>query len=84
MIELSATTAIMLYLCLTLLAILLFWSYHYWGSKAKKIVTSEKELYICEFCHFAYLADMAKTVNQCPQCASYNKQNQFKRRSKES
>lgn len=83
MIELSATTAIMLYLSLTLLIILWFWAYNNFRSKTKKIILSEQELYICEFCHFAYLADMSKSVNQCPQCSSYNKHNQFKKRPKD-
>lgn len=73
MIQLTSTTAIMLYLCMTLLALLSVWCCNHFFSRKKKIVLAEQELFVCEYCHFAYLADLMKTVTQCPQCRSYNK-----------
>ena len=73
MIELSATTAIMLYLLLTLLALFGIWGVSHIRSKRQKVIIVEQELNTCEYCHFAYLDDIAKKVTQCPQCSSFNK-----------
>jgi uncharacterized paraquat-inducible protein A len=73
MIELSANTAMMLYLSITLTVILGTWIYQHYDSKKRKIVTSEHILHVCEYCHNAYLADDFKKVTQCPQCKLFNK-----------
>ena len=73
MIELSANTAIMLYLSLTLAIVLGLWFKHHYRSKRKKIVTTEQELHVCEYCHYAYLEEDIKEVTQCPQCQLFNK-----------
>lgn len=78
MIELSANTAVMLYLCLTLTVILGLWMYHHYDSRRKKIVTSEHELHICEYCHFVYLDEDFKEITSCPQCHLLNKNNKYK------
>ena len=72
MIVLAPTTAIMLYLLTTLLAILGIWSWRHYQTRQKKVVTIQKELIVCEYCHFAFLEEKAKKVSQCPQCQSYN------------
>ena len=72
MIELSATTAFMVYLGLTLAVLLGLWIYQHYSTKNKTIVPAEQELSICEFCHFAYLKDSVKAVSKCPQCRSFN------------
>lgn len=78
MIELTATTAAMLYLCLTLSVLFGLWTYHHYRSRHKKITTLDQELLVCEYCHAAYLGDIAKDVSQCPQCSCYNKQNTYR------
>lgn len=77
MISISQTTALMLYFSITLICTLSFWGYHHYKTRQKKMVVSEDGLFICEYCHFAYLADLTKKVNQCPECKSYNKDNKF-------
>ena len=79
MIELSANTAVMLYLCLTLTILLGLWSYHHYQSRRKKIVTSDYELHVCEYCHFAYLEADFKDITQCPQCKLLNKHNRYRK-----
>ena len=73
MIELTFTTAFMLYLGLTLMFVMGIWIYSHFKSKQKTIFTCEKELFICEFCHYAYLEDQIKKLNKCPQCGLFNK-----------
>lgn len=79
MIELSANTAVMLYLCLTLTFLLGLWISQHYHTRTKKIVTSEHELHVCEYCHFAYLEANHKKITQCPQCHLFNKNNLFKK-----
>lgn len=73
MIELSPNTGFMLYLGATLLLILGIWGYHHYKSRKKTILTSPQELLICEYCHFAYLAESGLKVSKCPRCHSFNK-----------
>ena len=75
MIELTANTAAMVYLFLTLTTILGLWILHHCQTRRKKIVTSEQELHICEYCHFVYLDEDFKNITQCPQCHLFNKHN---------
>jgi uncharacterized paraquat-inducible protein A len=71
-IELSPTTALMLYLGFTLTILLGAWLYSHYSSRHKKILPLEQELHICEFCHFAYLDTNAKKITRCPRCQSFN------------
>ncbi|MGA8163682.1 MAG: hypothetical protein WB791_01500 [Waddliaceae bacterium] len=73
LIELSPTAAIMVYLCLTLATLLGIWGFHHWRSRQKKVLFIERKLYVCEYCQFVYLDQIAKSVTQCPQCQSFNK-----------
>ena len=77
MIELTFSTAFMLYLCMTLAAVLGVWIYSHRLDREKKILSCEQELCICEYCHNTYLEDVVSKVNQCPQCGLFNKHNQF-------
>lgn len=72
MIELTAGTACMIYLAMTLFLLLGFWVYQHYRYRDKKITTPEKNLLVCEYCHFAYLKDSAKKISKCPQCQSLN------------
>ncbi len=72
MIELSPTMAIIIYLALTLSTLLGIWIFYHYKSRAKKVVLSEKKLFVCEYCHFAYLDRIEKRITQCPQCQSLN------------
>lgn len=72
MIELSPTTALMLYLGITLFTLLGLWVSRHYQTRGRKIHLPEKDLYICEYCHFAYLEEGIKKINRCPQCHSFN------------
>jgi uncharacterized paraquat-inducible protein A len=75
MIELTFSTAFMLYLSLTLAVVLGLWIFHHYQVRKKTILSCEQDLFVCEYCHYAYLEEGIKKVNQCPQCGSYNKHN---------
>lgn len=77
MISVSAAAAFMLYLCLTLGTLFGLWIYSHFKNKKRKILANREELYLCEYCHFVYVSNPLKPVNQCPQCKSFNKNNTY-------
>jgi hypothetical protein len=79
MIELTTTTAAMLYLSLTLSVLFGLWGYNHYQNRKQKIITLSQELLVCEFCHGVYMADVSKNVTQCPDCQCFNKHNTFKK-----
>lgn len=81
MIELTTTTAAMLYLSLTLSILLGLWSYSHYQKRKQKVEIFSEELLVCEFCHSAYLDEISKKVTQCPECQCFNKNNTFKKSS---
>ncbi len=79
MIELSFTTAFMLYLGITLTFVLGIWIYSHYRTRRQTIFSCEKALFVCEYCHFAYLEENIKELNRCPQCGLFNKQNHYRK-----
>lgn len=75
MIEITMSSAIMLYFCMTLATLLLLWAVQHYRSRKQKTVVAQKELFQCEYCHYSYLDTFAKSVTKCPQCGSFNKVN---------
>lgn len=74
MIAVSPHTLVLIYLSLTLIGILGLWIKQHYKSRHKKIVITEKALFVCEFCHYAYMEVGSKKITQCPQCNCYNKE----------
>lgn len=77
MIELTFTTAFMLYLCWTMAFVLGLWGHQHYYARKKEIISPEHKLCMCEYCHNAYLEDSLKGVNQCPRCGLFNKHNKY-------
>lgn len=73
MIELTFATAFTLYLSITLGLVLGTWLYSHYRTKKRTILTYEKELFVCEFCHHPYLEEHVNQLNKCPQCGLYNR-----------
>ncbi len=77
MIKIAPNTAIMIYLAITLSTILGVWFYHHLKQRRTKVVVSDQQLMICEYCTCAYTGDISKDVSQCPECKSFNKNNKY-------
>lgn len=73
MIELTPSSALLLYLLVALLALLGVWAYQQYSHKDRCILPPEESLRVCEYCHFVYLFEIAKDVSKCPQCQCFNK-----------
>lgn len=78
MIELSASSAFLIYLGFTLAALLGMWCAHHWKSARRHVEVSETQLLLCEYCGFTYLEDPSASVTRCPQCHSLNSQNRYR------
>ncbi len=72
MIELAPHTAVMIYLGLTILAMLSIWLASHFRLRKKSVVTSKQKLVTCEYCSQVYLAAIEKRISKCPICTSYN------------
>lgn len=74
MFALTFSVAILLYLSLTLIALLIIWGWnHYRGRNKKKDLNYDQALKVCEYCHYTYLEEVQKSISKCPQCQSFNK-----------
>jgi hypothetical protein len=78
MIELSYDSLFILYLCFTLSSVIGVWIISHHRRKKRIFFSSEEALRVCEYCHFAYLENSLKTLNRCPQCKLFNKENTYK------
>lgn len=73
MIEVSFSSACILYLFLTLGGLVTIGSYFYIKKKDLTKFESSK-LYLCEYCQHAYIDDIDQVVTTCPQCHLINKE----------
>lgn len=69
----------MIYLGLTLSAILFLWMAQHYQRRQKKTILSAQKLLLCEYCKCAYVGEISKNITQCPLCHSYNKNNHYQR-----
>ena len=73
MIELDITTAVALYLCLTVITLLLLELYLDRGTKSKQYASEKKSIWQCEVCAFTYIDSQHDVISKCTQCGSFNK-----------
>lgn len=78
MIELTFNTFFLVYLGVTIAVVLGIWIFTHYRSRKRTFFTSEKDLFVCEYCHFAYVEEGVKKLNRCPQCGLINKENTFR------
>ncbi len=78
MIELTWVTAIMIYLCITLVVLFAVWGFTHRRDRNKKVELIPKMLFQCEYCGSIYLDEIAKKVTTCPDCQSLNKNNKYR------
>lgn len=73
MIELDITTAVALYLCLTVITLLLLELFLDRETKSKQYASEKKSIWQCEVCTFTYIDSQHDVISKCTQCGSFNK-----------
>ena len=73
MIELDISTAIALYLLLTVVSLLLLWLFLDSQTKPKQYASEKKSIWQCEVCVFSYVDSHHDVISRCPRCGSFNK-----------
>lgn len=82
MIELTFNAFFIIYLSATMAMILGIWIYSHYRLRKRTFFSTEQALFVCEYCHFAYVEDSIKELNRCPQCGLYNKHNEYQTKNK--
>lgn len=78
MIEVTAATAFLLYLAMSLAVLFILWSYRHFRECKKTIISPSEELFLCEYCHFLYMEKSNRSITRCPECHSFNKNNRYR------
>lgn len=73
MIELDISTAVALYLSLTVVTLLLIWLFLDRETKPRHYTSEKKSIWQCEVCTFIYIDSRHDVISRCPQCGSFNK-----------
>jgi uncharacterized paraquat-inducible protein A len=73
MIELDISTAVALYLLLTVVSLLLLWLFLDSQTKPRQYASEEKSIWQCEVCFFSYVDSQHDVISRCPRCGSFNK-----------
>lgn len=84
MIDLTFNAIFILYLSVTLATILGIWIYSHYRMRRRTFFTTERALFVCEYCHFTYVEESVKHLNRCPQCGLFNKNNVYHKSQKKS
>ena len=77
MFELTFNTLFMFYLAITTAMVLGIWIYSHYRMRRRTFFSTEQALFVCEYCHFAYVENSLKDFNRCPQCELFNKNNAY-------
>jgi phage FluMu protein Com len=72
MIQISLTTALVLYSSVLLILLLLIWIYTEVSVRRSYRVLEKQFLWRCVFCSYIYLDEAAETLSQCPRCHSFS------------
>lgn len=73
MIEITPSSAFLIYLLLSLGTLMAIWLYSHYLDKKKQHVALDSRLTTCEYCHTTYVTPSDQSISNCPQCNSFNK-----------
>ena len=72
MIQISLTTALILYSALLGFVALVIWTHTELATRRTQRVHEQQFLWRCIFCGYVYLDEAAERLSCCPRCESYN------------
>lgn len=73
MIELDISTAVAVYLFMTVIGILFLWLFFDREPRPKHYSSETKSIWQCEICTFSYIDSQHDVISKCPRCSSFNK-----------
>lgn len=73
MLKLDVSTAVFLYLTVSLLVVFLLWVLFEKRTALPKYVREDANVWECAICAHTYVDSTHHEISQCPQCKSYNK-----------
>ncbi len=73
MIPVDISTAVLIYLSATLLAVIIVWVRFERGGSFKKYQVHPKEVWNCSVCTYTYVDSLHRELSRCPQCKSWNR-----------
>ena len=76
MIPVDISTAVLIYLCVTLLGVFFFWVRFERGGAFGKYQTHPKEVWNCSVCTYTYADSLHRELSRCPQCKSLNRRSE--------
>lgn len=71
MIKVDISTALFLYLFLSVIVVLLAWVFFSFGTKLKTFSSEEKYIWHCSICTHTYIDSKHSEISRCPRCGSY-------------
>ena len=71
MIEVDISTAIFMHLLLSVVVVLIAWSFFSFGTKMKKFNMEEKYIWHCNICDNTYIDSRNEVMSKCPRCKSF-------------
>ncbi len=76
MIPVDFSTAVLIYLLVTLIGVIAVWVRFERGDAFKKYNVHPKEVWNCSVCAYTYVDSLHRELSKCPQCQSWNRRNE--------
>jgi hypothetical protein len=73
MFAVDISTAVLIYLSVTLLGVIFIWVRFERSRAFRKYDVHPKEVWNCEICTYTYVDSLHQTLSRCPQCKSWNR-----------
>lgn len=76
MIPVDISTAVLIYLTVTLLGVIFVWVRFERSTAFKKYQVHPKEVWNCTVCTYTYVDSLHRDLSKCPQCKSWNRRSE--------
>jgi uncharacterized paraquat-inducible protein A len=83
MIKVDMSTAITLFVFLSVVGVLVLWIFLDLGTRLRNFSSEEKYIWHCGICDYTYIDSRHEDISRCPRCKSYIDRNELKVRQRE-
>ena len=71
MMKVDISTALFLYLFVSVVLVFLLWLFIDFGTRQREYSSEEKNLWHCSICDNTYIDSRHEGISKCPKCGSY-------------